>query len=136
MIKIRKATMSDFGKLKALRTEFFLWGCRMDKRMNPDYVKRGLGLKLAKNLKHKNRMFFVAEQDGELIAYSCAEIKKNPAFVKPPKRGHLFNLYVKKKYRSKGIGNLLINETLKWFKSKKVSDLEIMTHSFNKKAKK
>ena len=133
-MKIRKVTINDFKKLKELKSEFYLWECKGDKRLNPEYVKRGLGARLAKNLRQKNTVFFVAEEKEKLIGYSGGEIQKNPAFAKFKKRGHLFNLYVKPEYRSKGIGKKLIRATLSWFRKKKVSDLTIMVYSHNKSA--
>jgi len=50
-MKIRKATIKDFEKLKPIRKEFFLWECKVDKRLDPNFVKKGLGIKLAKNLR-------------------------------------------------------------------------------------
>lgn len=135
-MRIKKATSKDFEKLKEIKSEFYLWECKRDKRLDPGYVKRGLGARLAKNLKQKNTVFFIAEDKGKIIGYSGGEIKENPGFIRLKKRGHLFNLYIKPKYQGKGIGKKLIKETLKWFKKKKVKDLMIMVYSFNKKAEK
>ncbi len=133
---IKKATIKDFEKLKEIKTEFFLWECNRDKRQNPNYVKRGLGSRLAKNLRQDNIAFFIAVDKGEVIGYSGAEITKNSPDYVYKKRGHLFNLYVKPKYQNKGIGKRLVRETLKWFKKKKVFDLMIHVFPFNKKAHK
>lgn len=133
-MRIKKATIKDFEKLKQIKSEFYLWECKGDKRLNTGYIKKGLGARLAKNLKQKNTVFFIAEERGEIIGYSGAEIQTNPASFKFKKRGHLFNLYVRPKYQGKGIGKRLIKKTLRWFKEKKISDLMIMVYSHNKKA--
>jgi len=135
-IIIRKATIKDFEKLKQIKSEFYLWECKQDKRLSPDYIKKGLGARLAKNLKQNNTVFFIAKEKGEILGYSGAEIKNNPASFKFKKRGCMFNLYVKPKYHGKGIGKKLINETMKWFKKKRISDLMIMVYNNNKKAHK
>ncbi|MBW2991037.1 GNAT family N-acetyltransferase [Candidatus Woesearchaeota archaeon] len=133
---IRKATIKDFEKLKEIKIEFYLWECKKDNKLTTDYVKKGLGSRLAKNLKQKNTAFFIAVQKGEIIGYAGGEIKNNPSYAKYKKSGHIFNLYVKPKYQGKGIGKKLINETMKWFKKNKISDLRIMVYKNNKRAHK
>lgn len=131
---IRKAGTKDFRKLKELKSEFYLWECKKDKRLNPAYIGSGLGARLAKNLKQKDTAFFMAEDNGNPIGYAGAEIKPNPAFIRFKKRGHMFNLYVLPEYQGKGIGKKLIDETFNWFKKNKVKDIMILVYTHNKKA--
>jgi ribosomal protein S18 acetylase RimI-like enzyme len=133
-ILIRKATPKDFAQLNQIKQEFFLWECKLDKRCNPAYAKKGLGSRLAQNLKQTNTVFFIALNKGEIIGYVGAEIKKNPVYIKFKERGHLFNIYVRPAYQGRGIGKKLINETMKWFKKKGLHDLMILVHDHNKKA--
>jgi ribosomal protein S18 acetylase RimI-like enzyme len=135
-MKIRKATPKDFQKLKEIKTEFFLWECKMDDRVNPDYAKRNLGVRLGINLRQKNVVFFIAEDNGKIVAYAGAQIEKNYPPNVEKFRGHLFNLYVRKEYQSKGIGTKLIKKVLAWFKEKKITDLKIMVYSKNEGAHK
>ena len=135
-MNIRKATIKDFENLKKIKTEFYLWECGKDQRLNPDWMNRGLGSRLGRNLRQNNTLFLIVEQDSEIIAYLGAEILKNPAWVNFKRRGHVFNLYVKPKYRNKNIGTLLIRKSLEWFKSKDVRDLMIMVYKNNNVAKK
>ena len=133
-MRIRKATSRDFEKLKQLKAEFYLWECERDKRLRPEYVKRGLGSRLAKNLKQDNCAFFVADDNGELVGYAGATIEKNNAEWRASKKGHLFNLYVRPGFRRKGIGKRLAKVALDWFKEKKVTDLMILVYSEKKLA--
>ncbi len=144
---IRKALPKDFKELKQLKSEFFLWECSMDKRMHPEYIKRNLGIRLAKNLRQTNTIFFIAIDNkkknenknvknmNQIIGYVGAEIQNNPSFVKSEKRGHLFNLYVRPNHQKKGIGTKLVKEVLEWFKENNVDDLMIMAYSENKIAR-
>ena len=133
-MKIQQATIKDFQELKKIKIKFYLWQCKRDKRLNPDYAKKVLGQRLAKNLKQKNTAFFTAKDKEKIIGYVGAEIKKNPSFMKNKLMGHAFNLYIIPKYRNKGIGKKLIRRILKWFDEKKVNDFRIMVYSYNKKA--
>lgn len=135
-MEIKKAMIKDFGELKEIKTEFYLWQCNKDKRLNPNYLKKTLGQRLARNLRQKNTAFFIASDKGKIIGYAGAEIKKNSSFMKNRTRGHAFNLYVRPKYRNKGVGKKLINEVLKWFNKNKIYDLKITVYSYNKKAQK
>jgi len=131
---IRKAAKKDFEGLKKLKQEFYDWECKHDSRSDPDYI--GIASRLARNLGQKDTIFYVAEQQGKLIGYAGAEIKKNPAWVKYRKRGHLFNLYIKKPYRNKGIGSKLCRKVFSWFAQNNIKDIMIMRYSFNTNARK
>ncbi len=131
---IRKATVKDFEKLKEIKAEFYLWECRDDDKLNKDYVKKGLGSRLARNLRQDNVAFFIAVEKDEIIGYCGVEIEKNMAHIIYKKTGHIFNLFVKEKYWNKGIGKQLLNTSLDWLKKKKIKDIKIMAYSFNKKA--
>ena len=61
-MQIRKATEKDFKVLKEIKSEFFLWECKQSKRFDPDYINRGLGIRLAKNLKQPNTVFLLRKK--------------------------------------------------------------------------
>lgn len=135
-IRIRKATKEDFEQLRDLKRDFYFYEAEKDHRINIDWAYNSLPAQLGKNLISKKVIFFVAERNKELIGYAGAQIEKTPPFMKLKKRAHLFNLYVKKTYRNKGIGKKLIAEVVRWVKSKKIKQMMIMTYSWNKNAKK
>jgi len=130
-MKIRKASLDDFEKLKEIKIEFFLWECGFDKRLNPEFVKKELGKAMTKHLKERNRIFFVAEEKGKFVGYAAAKIEKNPPFVKAKLTGHLSNIYVKPDYRKSGVGKALFDKTMSWFKQKKVGEQSLLVHKEN-----
>ena len=132
--RIRKAGIADFGRLKAIKSEFYLWECERDDRCDPAYAKKGLGARLARNLRQKKTAFFIAEQGKEIVGYVGGELQKNPAFVRYRSRGHLFNLYVKPGYQRRGIGKALFKTALAWFKENKAQDLMLTVYTHNKVA--
>lgn len=132
---IRKATLKDFEKLKAIRTEFYLHEASTDKRVNPDWVKHGLGISLGKSIRSKSEINFIAEEKGKILGYASSEIIPNPGWVSYKKQGHLYNLYVLPKYQGKGIGKKLIEKSLEWFKENKITDLKILSYVENKRAR-
>lgn len=135
-IRIRKATKKDFGQLRDLKREFFFYEAERDPNINIRWAYSSLPARLGKNLTSPDVAFFVAEINSELIGYAGAQIEKNLPIMKLKKRAHLFNLYVRKAYRNKGIGKKLTAEIVRWVKSKKIRQMMIMTYSWNKNAKK
>lgn len=135
-MRIRKATVKDFEKLKQIRIEFFLLEASTDTRLNPDGIKRGLPVSIAKSLRSKDEINLIAEMDGEIIGYASSEIIKNQSWVKHKRQGHLYNLYVKPKYQRKGIGKKLLEKSLEWFKQRAVKDIKILCYVKNTLAQK
>jgi RimJ/RimL family protein N-acetyltransferase len=136
IMKIRKATKRNFLKLNEIKKEFFLWQCKGDKLLDPSYINRGLGSRLAKNLNQSNVAFFVAEEKGDFIGFVGVEILNNPAQFKAKKQGHFFNLYVREEYRGKKISTQLINAAIEWLDKKGIKNQMIKVHNYNKKAHK
>jgi ribosomal protein S18 acetylase RimI-like enzyme len=126
-MEIRKATLRDFEALKEIKSEFFLWECTQNKRFDPCYLKKGLCIRLAKNLRQSNTVFFIADDKLQVIGFAGAEIKKNETCVRPVNQGHLFSLYIRPNYRRKGIAKKLLDEIFKWFKERKIDDLVLET---------
>jgi len=135
-MKIRKATLKDFEKLKQIRIEFFLLEASTDERLNRGFVKRGLPIAIGKSLRNKNEIHYLAEESGQIIGYAASEIIKNNGWVKYKEQGHLYNLYVKPAYQKIGIGTKLLEKSLEWFKKRKIQDLKILSYVWNKRAQK
>lgn len=128
---IRKANIKDFKKLKETKKEFFLHELSTDHLLNPKWLKSKLGLELKRQLKSKNCVFFIAEEGNKIIGYSAGEIETTPAYYLPPKRGHLFNIYISRKFRGHGLGKKLAGLVLKWFDQKKIKWIRLCVYSSN-----
>lgn len=133
-MKIRKATIKDFEQIKKIRTEFYLHQTKLDNLNEPNWIKRGLGIATSKALKSKRHIFFIAEDKGKIIGYCSGVIDKLPRWLKLKKKGHLYNVFVKKEYRKKGIGKKLMFSVIDWFKQNKISWIQILVYSKNKNA--
>lgn len=135
-IRIRKATVRDFEQLRDLKREFYLFEGKMDHLSRKDYAYNGLPQHLGKSLRSKNVAYFVAEKNKEIIGYAGAQIEKCPAWKLSKKRVHIFNIFMKKPYRKKGIGRKLVHASAKWAKSKGIKQLVLYTYWWNQRAKK
>jgi len=129
---VRRAAVKDFEALKEIKTEFFRWECEQDVMLDPAYVKRVLGMRLAKNLRQSNTVFVIAEEEGKAVGFAGAEIKKNGSDLKYRHQGHLFGIYVRPHHRRKGIAEKMLNEIMKWFKEKNIDYLVLERWDHNK----
>ncbi|MAG61128.1 hypothetical protein CL619_05045 [archaeon] len=135
-MRIRKATKKDFFKLNEMKKEFFLWECEIDDRLDPNYINNGLGSRLSRNLNQSNVAFFVAEEKENFLGFVGVDISKLPGSFKAKKQGHLFNLYVRKKYRNNRISTQLIRAAMEWLDKKGINDQIIKVHFSDNKAHK
>jgi ribosomal protein S18 acetylase RimI-like enzyme len=72
------------------------------------------------------------EEEGEIIGYIVGQIRdRNPRVM--DKEGYINDWFVKKKWRSKGVGMTLYNTLLKEFKSQACNRLGLYTNIRNKK---
>jgi ribosomal protein S18 acetylase RimI-like enzyme len=131
---IRKATIRDFGKLKEIKSEFFLWACSRDELFDPAYAKNGLPQRLGKNLRQGNTAFFVADDKGRFAGYIGVCLMESEAESLHKKRGHIFNLYVRPGYRKRGIAKKLIAAAFAWLRKKKTTQAIIRTQWHNRLA--
>lgn len=133
LMGIRKATKRDLKEIVRLRREFYLkYCCSHDKFLNPEWAKRGLPISTALALKKGN--LFIAEEDNKIVGYTVGEIKKQPPYIRYPKKGVIDNVFVKKEYRDRGIGKKLIKEIISCFRKKGVSWTYLLVYPDNKKA--
>jgi len=83
-------------------------------------------------LESEDSLVLVALDNEQVVGYSIAEIKEYPPAFLTEKHGFISDMAVKSDYRRKGAGQLLLNEVLKWFDSKKVNRIELHVTSKNK----
>ena len=133
-MKIRKASIKDFEKLKAIKLE-----SKKDEMKYSDSLEDlsntiGIYLEYFKaELEKKNSAVFIAEDKkpiGIIIATYFEPLRISKFAIK----GYVSNLYIRKNYRNKGIGKKLVAISLKWLKENKVKYVSLEIHLKNKKA--
>lgn len=126
-MNIRKAGKKDIESIRNLEIEWekegISWGVR-------HYDKKEL-------MKHiKKNFVYIAEENGKLIGYCIAKISKAKekedwaGIKKGQKFGWIDGIYIKKEYRSKGIGKILVQKVLEELK-KKVNVVKLKAVSKN-----
>lgn len=89
-----------------------------------DYIK--------KCIYSKNAILLVAVDEQKVVGYSLNLIKKNIPVFKVEVLGEISDLYIKQKYRGKGIASNFKKKTINWFKSKGIKHTSIMVWPQNK----
>ncbi len=133
-MKVRKATLKDLQKVKALNQELFYYDHnKFDSTMdttwpskNPDYY--------TKRIRGKNALVLVAEEEGKIIAYLIASLIKGESWKKIKEMAELENMMVIKEFRGHGIGTALIKEFITWAKSKGAKRAKVVASAQNNEA--
>jgi GNAT superfamily N-acetyltransferase len=76
-------------------------------------------------------LVLVALDGDEVIGYSLSEIKDPPPGSSRSEYGYIHHMAVTEKYRRTGVGEMMFDEILKWFKSKSMDRIELDITSKN-----
>ena len=135
MIKIRKAKLIDVPKLLKLWNGLMNYHQRLDKKAFT--LKEGahkiIRKFFIKNIKEKNSIVLIAEDNSEPIGYLMGFIQKQPPVFEDDKYGYISDGFIEKKYRSKGIMKKMIKQANDFFKNKKLKTLSGRVFFKNKK---
>jgi GNAT superfamily N-acetyltransferase len=83
-------------------------------------------------MKDRNTKIIIAEKNKKIIGYFMGAIEKAPSYVISKEIGVIFDAFIEKEYRNKGVGKKIFKELLKWFKKKKVKHIELTVDARNK----
>ncbi|MFX1491247.1 MAG: ribosomal protein S18-alanine N-acetyltransferase [Promethearchaeota archaeon] len=85
--------------------------------------------------KKSPELFLVAVEEGkeekEILGYAVADIERHVPYL----NGHILSIAVGKQYRRRGIGNQLLSELIRLFKSKECNSIVLEVRESNLKAK-
>jgi len=80
---------------------------------------------------HKDRLCLVAELDGTAVGFLLGAILVRPRVFEHRLYGHIYDLFVDPAQRNRGVGESLVNETLAWFRSRRVEKVDLYAHMRN-----
>lgn len=141
MIKIRKATLKDVPALVELNAmledgqdEIILknmpWLEPLSKRKNIYAKETGKGFR--KTINSKERFMFLAEINGKLAGYLEGAVRKHK--VRHCISGSIWDIFIKKEFRGKGISSKLKKEALKIMRKKHAVYVSLNVNRYNTRA--
>ena len=126
-IIVRRATKADLPaliRLDVLQTDYHA-------KLDPKALKTGRELRsvfrkfFLKQLARRNGRTFVALDSKGVIGFLICEIQKMKIVYRFPKVGFISTVYVDKNARHSGTGTALLEEAVRWLKSKGMNRLEL-----------
>ena len=137
-MKIRKATKKDLDQLVELSHQLYMDQmnrCQVEFILRKNF-KRIQKREFSKRLKDPKKVFFVADEDGEIVGFISGNLEEDPPIFMYRKKGQIGGFYVAEGFRRGGLGKKLFMELKKWFKKKKVRSMRINVARCNAGAKK
>jgi len=124
MMNIVKANNEDFEEL--VKMGLLLWPKHSEKEIKEEFNRI---------LRSDRDIVFVGKEDHLLVAFVSASIKEEhiPGANEYPV-GYLEGLYVKEKYRKRGIAKELIRKAEEWAKTKGCKEMGSDTWDWNKES--
>ena len=135
-VNIRKAKLSDLSALVSMAIGLTTHECEFDPLLLPnpgkfksDYVKY-----FRRHLKRKNSIALIAKSRGRAAGYALLEVRKRPPFFRERRYLYIHDLFVPERYRRRGVGSALINETKKIAAERNTRVVELSAYAKNKDA--
>ncbi len=130
--KIRKATLNDIDTIVELNKQLADYHRKIDKYYKPgSETRKGFKKYLLEIIGKRNVKIIVVEINNKIIGYFIGTIEKAKPFVVPKRIGRVSDAFVEEKYRKSGIGKMMFNELIQWFKKNKIKHIELSVDSRN-----
>jgi ribosomal protein S18 acetylase RimI-like enzyme len=119
MVRIVEAEETHIPQIVNLWVEFFDHHYTIDRFFErSDDAEEKFGKMIGERIDKDDSLVLVAVEDDQVVGYSLSYVTQNPPVVKSMESGFISDLAVTTDYRRRGIGGLLLKETLAWFKSR------------------
>lgn len=135
MTEIREAKLEDVQQLMKMEKSLFSKWDELDpidkidvEWFGSEYHKKHLTNVLKDN---KNKIFVLIDK-ANMVGYLKAHSFCREPFLE--KVGYISELFVEKSYRSQGLGRMLLDEAIKWFKQQNLKWTTTATHSLDSEA--
>ncbi len=131
-MEIRKATISDFERIKEMKLRAKACEREYSKSLKPMRECRERYLTyLRDDLTKEDRAVFVAIERGEPVGMITGSIHTTLPIRVLRRQGHVSSLFVMPAHRKKGLATRLVEELLKWLREKGIRDVRLAAHSDN-----
>jgi ribosomal protein S18 acetylase RimI-like enzyme len=132
VMKIIKAQNSHVPGIIDVWEEFARFHEPYDPRFPmKDNVREGYQIHINDLIKAEDTLVLVALDNGKVIGYVIAAVRKSSPAFKREKYGHIEEMAVTADYRRKGIGSELLKKILAWFQSQDLDMIELSVAARN-----
>jgi len=134
MYSLRKANLNDIDKLTDFRVEFLKEIQDLPPNMEIEIFRKSLKDFFLDKMKSNEFIAWLAEYNKEIIATSgLSFLQKPPHFINMTgKFAYIMNMYIKPKWRRKGIGSALLEKLIEEIKKIGIQSVVLHTTSFGK----
>lgn len=132
MTTIRKAKQNDVKRITDLWCEFMDFHEQYDsiyKRAKHGQIEFMKFLK--ERISDRNSLVLIAKEGKNTCGYLLAKIESKPSVFSERRHGVIFDLAIEQYSRRKGLGEKLYQESIRWFKSKKINRIELSVATTN-----
>ncbi len=131
-MNIRLATLKDIDPICTLYQQFYETNAKQQPKYYCNAEENGSYPKSV--IEGTNGDIFIAELQNEIIGFIHIEADKTPPFPSVAQHEYacIVDFYVIPKYRKKGIGKALLENTKSWAKDKNLAYLELFVLEENK----
>jgi L-amino acid N-acyltransferase YncA len=132
-MKIRKANKKDIEPIVRLNAQLADYHAEFDSFYKTGKASaKGFRKHLKEIIVKRNFRVIVAEDQGKIVGFFVGRIDKAKPYAKPKKIGGLGTAFVCEKCRGTGIGQIMFEGLLSWFKKNKVKNIELSVDCRNK----
>ncbi len=132
MITIREARGDELLKISAMWGEFMAYNGSFNDSFKIKKRARAIFSKeMSERDDNPDCRLAAADDSGQLIGFCYSYISFKPKYFKLEKFGFVGDLFVKEEYRGRGIGRLLVDDALKFFKKRKINQIELLVAQKN-----
>lgn len=129
-IKARPATIADAPAIRALEKELIVYERTLEPSLKPDENLYYYDI-LSIIRDSENAILIVLEDDGAIIGCGFGEIRSNEHYYRQEKFGYIGLMSVTEQYRGQGLGGMIIQALLDFFKSKNIREVKLKVFSNN-----
>lgn len=136
-MQIRKAKIEDVPRIAQMGVDFTRYLDSIDRHFVPSKNLKKLYVDyFRKNIYSSRSLLLVAVEGEKIFGFALAKIRKTPPMWGERPYGEITHMYLEKKYQRMGIADAFLSHVYKWFKEKKIKEVEITVLEKNKQARK
>lgn len=129
-IQIRQAQGKDIDVLNSFQNKLGAHERPLDSTIKRK--GRVIYYNIKKLINSKNSLVLIGEINGKPVGCAFGEIQRIKGdWSKYKYKGYIGMMFVEKIYRGKGVGRMIINKLLGWFKKNKIKDVRLQVYKNN-----